>query len=120
MALRGPFGLFRAERGRRLAKCHSLVKRKVRGSVSTNPDPDHVTASDLGDLIGVSARAVSKLGARGIAVRAGPGRWKLRESVASYCVDLRRQARGMGGSEVVATAAGERGRLASAQADLIE
>lgn len=80
---------------------------------------DHVTASDLGDLLGISARAVSKLGARGIAVRAGSGRWKLRESVARYCADLRRQARGMGGTEAVAAAAAERGRLASAQADLV-
>jgi phage terminase Nu1 subunit (DNA packaging protein) len=76
---------------------------------------EDVTAAELGELIGVSARAVANLGARGIAVKAGPGRWKLKESVARYCDDMRRQAKGVGGEG----AAVERGRLASAQADLV-
>jgi phage terminase Nu1 subunit (DNA packaging protein) len=58
---------------------------------------------------------VADLGARGIAIKAGPGRWRLKESVARYCDDLRRQAKGKGGE----AAASERGRLASAQADLV-
>jgi len=53
-----------------------------------------------------------------IAIKAGPGRWLLRESVARYCDDLRRQAKGMGGEAAVAVVAAERGRLAKAQADL--
>src|SRR5215207_10554329 len=78
-----------------------------------------VTAAELGDHIGVSARAVADLGKRGIAVKAGPGRWRLKESVARYCDDLRRQAKGMGGEPVSASAAAERGRLAKEQADAL-
>jgi phage terminase Nu1 subunit (DNA packaging protein) len=74
-----------------------------------------VTAAELGEFIGISARAVADLGKRGIAVKAGPGRWRLRESVSRYCDDLRRQAKGKGGE----SAAVERGRLAAAQADLV-
>src|SRR5215207_3515880 len=78
--------------------------------------PVIVTASELGELVGISARAVADLGNRGIAIQAGPNRYRLKESVARYCDDLRRQAKGKGGE----SAAAERGRLASAQADLIE
>ncbi len=76
---------------------------------------EDVTAAELAELIGVLARAIAGLGQRGITVSAGPGRWKLKESVARYCDDLRRQAKGKGGEG----AAVERGRLASAQADLV-
>src|SRR3954464_7105003 len=78
-------------------------------------DDQSVRAATLGELLGISARAVANLGARGIAVKAGPGRWRLRESVTRYCDDLRRQAKGKGGE----SAAVERGRLAAAQADLV-
>ena len=63
----------------------------------------------------ISARAVADLGKRGIAVKAAPNRYRLKERVARYCDDLRRQAKGKGGE----SAAVERGRLASAQADLV-
>ena len=76
---------------------------------------DDVTTADLAAFLGISARAVAGLGQRGITVKAGPGRWRLQESVARYCDDLRRQAKGKGGEG----AAVERGRLASAQADLV-
>src|SRR5215204_927230 len=76
---------------------------------------EDVTTADLAAFLGISARAVAGLGQRGIAVKAGPGRWRLRESVARYCDDLRRQAKGKGGEG----AAAERGRLAAAQADLV-
>ena len=79
-------------------------------------DPGSVTASELADHLGVSPRSVTELGRRGIAVRAGPGRWRLRESVRRYCDDLRQRG---GGVAVAASAAAERGRLAKEQADAI-
>ena len=59
-------------------------------------DDKGVSAATIGEFIGISARAVADLGKRGIAVKAGPGHWRLRESVARYCDDLRRQAKGKG------------------------
>ena len=76
---------------------------------------EDVTTADLAAFLGISTRAVAGLGQRGIVVKASPGRWRLRESVARYWDDLRRQAKGKGGEG----AAAERGRLASAQADLV-
>jgi phage terminase Nu1 subunit (DNA packaging protein) len=80
------------------------------------PDSDSVTATELAEFIGVSPRSVTELGRRGIAVRAGPGRWRLRESVRRYCNDLRERG---GGVAVQASAAAERGRLAKEQADAL-
>ena len=77
-------------------------------------DPSSVTASELADHLGVSPRSVTELGRRGIAVRAGPGRWRLRESVRRYCDDLRQRG---GGEAVRTTTTVERGRLAKEQAD---
>jgi phage terminase Nu1 subunit (DNA packaging protein) len=79
-------------------------------------DPSSVTASELADHLGVSPRSVTELARRGIAVRAGPGRWRLRESVRRYCDDLRQRG---GGVAVAASAAAERGRLAKEQADAL-
>ena len=81
----------------------------------TDDDDKGVSAATVAGYLGISARAVADLGKRGIAVKAGPGCWRLRESVSRYCDDLRRQAKGKGGE----SAAAERGRLASAQADLV-
>ena len=81
----------------------------------TDDDDKGVSAATVAGYLGISARAVADLGKRGIAVKAGPGCWRLRESVSRYCDDLRRQAKGKGGE----LAAAERGRLASAQADLV-
>jgi phage terminase Nu1 subunit (DNA packaging protein) len=78
-------------------------------------DDGSVSAATLGAFLGISARAVADLGKRGIAVRAGPGRWRLRESVARYCDDLRRPAKGNGGEAASASAVG----FAAAQADLV-
>ena len=72
-------------------------------------DPGSITASQLADHLGVSPRSVTELGRRGIAVRAGPGRWRLRESIRRYCDDLKQRG---GGVAVQASAAAERGRLA--------
>src|SRR3954470_21861920 len=76
-------------------------------------DADMGTARTLAEFIGVSPRSVTELGRRGIAVRARPGRWRLRESVQRYCDDLRQRG---GGVAVSASAAAERGRLAKEQA----
>ena len=69
-------------------------------------EPNAVTAAELGELLGVSTRAVADLGKRGIAVKAGPSRWRLRESVARYCDDLRRQAKGKGGEAAAQSGGG--------------
>jgi phage terminase Nu1 subunit (DNA packaging protein) len=79
-------------------------------------DSDIVTATELAEFIGVSPRSVTELGRRGIAVRAGSSRWRLRESVQRYCDDLRQRG---GGVAVQASAAAERGRLAKEQADAL-
>jgi hypothetical protein len=71
---------------------------------------EHATTAEVAEFLGLSTRAIADLGKRGIAVKARPGRWRLRESVARYCHDPRRQARGMGGEAVIASAAAERGR----------
>jgi phage terminase Nu1 subunit (DNA packaging protein) len=77
---------------------------------------DAVTAAELGEFVGMATRSVVELAKRGIAVKAGPNRYRLKESVARYCDDLRRQAKGKGGEG----AASERGRLAAAQASYVE
>jgi phage terminase Nu1 subunit (DNA packaging protein) len=82
--------------------------------MSTEPEP--VTAAELGEHIGMATRSVAELAKRGLAVKAGPNRYRLKESIARYCDDLRRQARGKGGEG----AAAERGRLAAAQASYVE
>src|SRR5215208_4214589 len=78
-------------------------------------DAEAVTAAELGEHIGMATRSVVELAKRGIAVKAGPNRYRLKESVARYCDDLRRQAKGKGGE----AAAVERGRLAAEQADAV-
>jgi hypothetical protein len=62
-------------------------------SVRHSPALEGVTAAELGDFIGVSARAVANLGKRGVAVKAGPGRWRLRESLAPYAGRVDRRLR---------------------------
>ena len=82
--------------------------------MTNRPHNELGTAAELGELIGISARAVSDLGKRGVAVRAGPGRWRLQESVRRYCDGLRHRG---GGEAVRTTTTVERGRLAKEQAD---
>jgi phage terminase Nu1 subunit (DNA packaging protein) len=81
-------------------------------------DENVVDAAALGSWLGVHARRVRALAERGIAERAGRGRYRLRESVAAYIQHLREvaagrgPAAGAGGPDLVA----ERARLARAQA----
>jgi hypothetical protein len=68
---------------------------------------ERLTAAELATFLGISARAVEELGKRGIAIKAAPGCWRLKESVARYCDDLRRQVRAAGGVGVAASVAAE-------------
>src|SRR4051794_18922678 len=92
-------------RGRCRAAFHQLQSKKIAlpcppaliQGHAMKDDDESVRAATLGEFLGISARAVSDLSKRGIAVKSGPGRWRLRESVSRYCDDLRRQAKGKGG-----------------------
>lgn len=48
-----------------------------------------VSASVLGDIIGISDRRVRQIGEEGIFVRAAKGRYKLLESVKNYIINLK-------------------------------
>lgn len=77
---------------------------------------DTVTAGELADLLGVDARTVRDLAARGLAQRAGRGRYALRASVRAYVASLRETASGRAGS---ASLTAERAREATSRADLL-
>ena len=77
------------------------------------------TSAELAQLLGVTARTVTDLARRGIAVRDG-NRYAVAESVRRYCAHLRELANGRGGEGAVASATAQRARLAKAQADLAE
>jgi terminase small subunit / prophage DNA-packing protein len=76
-----------------------------------------VTTAELAGLFGVSSRTVQNLAGRGIAVRAGRGRYRLAESIQAYCAHLREVAAGRGGEDGVFELTAERARLAKEQAD---
>jgi len=67
-------------------------------------------------MLGLSARSLSDLAARGIAVKAARGQYVLTETVRNYCRHLRDQAAGRGG-DAGATLAAERAREARERAD---
>ena len=73
---------------------------------------DEVTAEGLAGLLGVSQPTISQLAKRGLVVRGRRGRFKLRESLRTYCGHLREQASGRRDGVTRAT---ERDRLAKAQ-----
>jgi phage terminase Nu1 subunit (DNA packaging protein) len=83
------------------------------------PVADHQTAStdELGDLLGITSRAVTELGRRGVLQRHAVGIWPVRDSVRAYCAHLREQAAGRAGST---TLTAERVRVAREQADALE
>lgn len=82
-------------------------------AIVTGPAP-MASTNDLADLIGVSARAVTDLGRRGILERSAVGAWPVRESIRSYCAHLREQAAGRTGSTTLTE---ERVRVAREQAE---
>jgi hypothetical protein len=55
-------------------------------------DAPGAIAAQLAQLFGLSVRAVNRLAEQGIAVRLGPGRSQLAQSVRGYCAHLRSQA----------------------------
>jgi phage terminase Nu1 subunit (DNA packaging protein) len=71
-----------------------------------------VTATELGELLGLSERSIRELPARGHAVRAGPGRYDLRASVRTFVVHLRAEAARGGDALAI-----ERAREAHERAD---
>lgn len=80
--------------------------------------PATCSATELGRLLGISARTVRELAERGIIPRGERGRYPL-ASVAAYCRHLREQAAGRAdadGTDLVA----ERAKLAAAQRRRVE
>ncbi len=51
-----------------------------------------VSASVLGDIIGISDRRVRQIGEEGIFIRAAKGRYKLLESIKNYIINLKVEA----------------------------
>jgi phage terminase Nu1 subunit (DNA packaging protein) len=85
------------------------------------PKADNFASADeLGRLLGISARQVRDLAARGIIARAKRGRYPVAASVLRYCEHLRRLAMGRGDSAAIATATAERSRLLKLQGDAQE
>jgi phage terminase Nu1 subunit (DNA packaging protein) len=78
--------------------------------------PDEgATATQVGEFLGIATRSVAELAKNGIAVKLSPNRYDLRATVSRYCDDLRKQIKASGGP----TAAGERAKLAAAQAEYV-
>jgi phage terminase Nu1 subunit (DNA packaging protein) len=82
--------------------------------------PRTVPIGVLTDLTGISGTAIRDLAARGIVVRDGRGQYRLAESLVGYAAHLRELAQGHGDETAQQRAAGERGRLAAANADIAE
>lgn len=81
--------------------------------------PATCSAAELARWLGISARTVRELAARGIIPRGERGRYPLAEGVAAYCRRLREQAAGRAdadGTDLVV----ERARLAAAQRRRVE
>jgi hypothetical protein len=57
-----------------------------------------VTATELGEWLGISARAAS-LEKRGIAIKVTPGRYDLKASVQRHAEDIRKEARSGSGTQ---------------------
>lgn len=76
-----------------------------------NNDPE-VSATELASWLGLSPHAVAESAAKGIVVRCGRGRFKLKASVRAYAAQLRASAAGRS-----TPAAAERARLIKEQAD---
>jgi phage terminase Nu1 subunit (DNA packaging protein) len=82
--------------------------------------PQVVPIGVLTELTGISGTAIRDLATRGIVVRDGRGQYRLAESLVRYAAHLRELATGRGDETAQQRAAGERGRLAAANADIAE
>jgi len=78
---------------------------------------DLVDVARLADLLGISARRVQQLADGGVVVKAGHGKYRLDESVRSYCEHLREVA---AGRDTTLDEKAEKARLIRAQANLTE
>jgi len=76
-----------------------------------------VSAKDLAKVIGVKDRTVREFADRGLVIRTSRGRYRLIESVRTYCDHIRTTASGRGGEDEAKTLTSERTRLAREQAD---
>lgn len=94
----------------------SLCEEKTKGNPMPYDRP--VTAAELGEFLGLSSRAIRSLADEGHVVRAPEkARYRLAESVRTYCAHIREIAAGRGGASGVSTLTAERARLAREQAD---
>lgn len=80
--------------------------------------PDVVTTDALADLLGLSDRHVQTLTRQGVLTLRRKGRYNCRDSVRSYCADMRKKASGRGSASSEYTAA--KTRAAEAQAQKLE
>lgn len=87
----------------------------------TGDRPVHrIGGRDLCDLLEITPAALTSLCKRGLAVKIGHDAYDLTATVTAYIVHLRAAASGRGGEAHSLTLAGERARLARAQADAQE
>lgn len=87
----------------------------------TGDRPVHrIGGRDLCDLLEITPATLTGLCKRGLAVKIGHDAYDLTATVTAYIVHLRAAASGRGGEEHSLTLAGERVRLARAQADAQE
>lgn len=81
------------------------------------PLPEMMTATELGELLGISGRSVRDLAARGIIPRAPKARYHVRDAVKGYTSHLRETAALRGGDDATSAA---RRREAEARALKLE
>ena len=76
-----------------------------------------VTAAHLGEVVGITDRAVRELGRRGIVPRLADGRYPIRAAIRAYCAWMREAAAGRGQMGPKSSLTAERLRLVREQAD---
>jgi terminase small subunit / prophage DNA-packing protein len=77
------------------------------------------TSNELGELLGISGRAVREHAAKGIIPKTRRGRYCLAEAVPAYCAHMRNLLASKGGEGAVLSGTAERARLAKEQADAV-
>lgn len=82
--------------------------------------PATCSATELGRLLGISARTVRELAERGIIPRGERGQYPLASAAAAYCRHLREQAAGRADADGGANLMVERAKLAAAQRRRVE
>ena len=100
----------------------NVRNRRMTASASKPaPDPDRpgkpVTATHLGEVVGISDRQVRELGRRGIVPRLPDGKYPIRAAIRAYCAWMREAAAGRGQMGPKSSLTAERLRLVREQAD---